>query len=373
MTCERYHLLLHDLLDGLLSPRLQHAMSMHEDECENNCTHDREEMQTILDDLANLDDDVNPPDGFRASWRQELKKERRTIKPAAPRAFRPWLAIACVVVFILSGTFMLRAGIIPHQPFTTPDPVVTTGGTNTNPQETPTVDPNAYLAGLKIVRSGNYQLIPRDFDKDVSAILAYIDELEGYVAERVITGEPPQSTSDKGRQAVVSLRVPASRLDQFLSNLTEYGVHVSSSITANDMTDQYNEYVRQLSQYEDQLKSLTGRLSTSTDLTEATILETAIIDLTARIDTVRAKLANWDAMVIFAQVEVTFTESPALISANMGLGAQLGTQFTMSLNAVSVFVRDILSFLVIASPWLAIAAILAALALIVEKLHWRMK
>jgi uncharacterized coiled-coil protein SlyX len=378
---------LHDLLDGELSPRDARAMAEHEAHCPY-CAALRTEMRGLLDRLANLDADVEPPEEFSITWRQLLRGERKPVR-VRRHGLRAWIAIAAVLIVLFGGTSIMRSGWLPlgdgdpDSTLVNTQPPVTANAGSTDPAASPQ-DPEgsgsftddgsaiARSANLRILRSGSYTMLTGRFEEDMQAILTLSTQVGGWVAKESVSGEPLAEAPNAGRLGQLQLRIPDASLSRFLESLRTIGKIQTSELSAEDFSDQYAEYEARLEGFEAQLARLTERLEQTQDIAESLQIETAMTELRALIDTTRAKIQNWNAHEIFAQVDVTLTEYASVSGGGSSvLGARMRVQFVRSLKAVSDYFKDMLVFIVIAAPWVFVAALMAALALLVERLHWR--
>jgi len=226
------------------------------------------------------------------------------------------------------------------------------------------------VPGTKILRNANYVMRSTRFDDDVQSIQALSKQMGGWVINQKVFAET--ESDDFGRICNLQVRIPDSYLTRFLAQLEVIGSLQTSELIAEDYSQQYQLTLDQLAGLEGQMERLRETLAQTTALVDSLEIEMAITKLQAEIDAGRAKLQSLDAREVFAQVDVTLRESAYFIpSASSPLGERLRYQFARSIKAVSDYFKDMLVFMVIATPWVLVVALMAGLALAVERLLWR--
>ena len=99
VNCEEFQKNVHPLLDGELSDEMAGAMRAHMAACAD-CRKEYEQLASVRDMLAHMDDDLETPVEFERGWRKAVREER------SMRRTRGW-------VRALSGVaagFVLLAG-----------------------------------------------------------------------------------------------------------------------------------------------------------------------------------------------------------------------------------------------------------------------
>ncbi|MEG0767390.1 MAG: zf-HC2 domain-containing protein, partial [Clostridia bacterium] len=113
MNCSHYTLLLHDLLDGTLSPERVQEMDAHAALC-SDCSIQYEQLRCIVEDLQTLDVDIEVPQTFSHAWQKAVKEEAMHKKnPHRFTAWRAWIVAAAAIICLTGGTELLRSGYLP--------------------------------------------------------------------------------------------------------------------------------------------------------------------------------------------------------------------------------------------------------------------
>ncbi|GHU71050.1 hypothetical protein AGMMS49992_04390 [Clostridia bacterium] len=380
MTCDKYRLLLHELLDGQLPRRIAFEMAEHEATCPV-CLAYREEMYELLQNLHTLDADIEPPDELSIAWRQMIRME----KPAKPRiatTVKVWVAMAALLVLLFGGTTLVHVGLLPGRASNprTDESVITPGIGNilTEAQTGSALmpgDSSILQSGggeQKILRSGSYTVKTNRFDEDKDAILDLVLQYGGYAQHQGVSGDPLNQDGKGGRFCTLQIRVPETTLNGFIRSLSSLIDVVDFELIAQDYTDQYAEQTTRLAALRNQLARFTQLRSETQNIDEILTIEARIADIEAQISATQAILQNWDSREIFSQIDIGLQESAESLGINgMGLWDRMRTQFNRSARAVGSYFVDMAVFMMMAAPWILVVVALAGAALLVEKLNWR--
>lgn len=109
MNCTEFLNLLDAFLEEELSKEDAERMLAHAAECEECAA-----LLSLRRDLRSLEDDVDVPEEFSASWRAAVEVEAKQEKRAPLRSFRQsWLAAAAALVMIFGGAVAMSRGRLP--------------------------------------------------------------------------------------------------------------------------------------------------------------------------------------------------------------------------------------------------------------------
>ncbi|MCR4887503.1 MAG: zf-HC2 domain-containing protein [Clostridiales bacterium] len=109
MNCKEFSDLLDAFLDGELTKEQAEQMRRHAAECAECAS-----LLALRRDLRAMEDEVEVPDEFSASWREAVRAEAADSKHSPARAFRQsWIAAAAALVMIFGGALAMSRGRLP--------------------------------------------------------------------------------------------------------------------------------------------------------------------------------------------------------------------------------------------------------------------
>jgi Uncharacterized protein involved in biosynthesis of c-type cytochromes len=168
----------------------------------------------------------------------------------------------------------------------------------------------------------------------------------------------------------MTLRIPSEKLDAFLGGLGDVGRVSSRSESSEDKTIEYSDsalYLENQRLKMARLQELVGQADTITDILE---IEGEIFETQAQIDRYEKALRSIDRDVERSAVDISLNEEGPAESAaavQISLGQRLTSAFRVALQGIGQFFRNMLVFLVMASPVLLLLAVLWLVAVVVRR------
>lgn len=212
----------------------------------------------------------------------------------------------------------------------------------------------------KLVRTADLTLHTTQFDQVAERLQAMLANVGGYVENLYQYGETTRRLS-------LSLRVPADKLDGFLTGLEGVGRLTDRSESTTDMTVQYTDNQARLNtlyQKRDRLNVLLSQAENVSDLIE---IETAIADTQYEIDSYESRQRSIDRQVDMSAVNVTLIEDRPADSAqaNISLWQRMQAGFKASVEWLCEFAQDLAVFIVMVLPVaVPLGAIIAVVVLV---------
>ena len=215
--------------------------------------------------------------------------------------------------------------------------------------------------GSKIIRTAYLSLVSRSFDEDLAAIRALCKDAGGWIASS------QESTGSGGlRTAGLTLRIPSSELDGFLSGASGIGRVTRRDESAEDVTESYQDTQTRLETQRQLMARLQSLVTEAASLKDLLDLESKIADTQYSIDRLQGSLNATDRKVDYATVDVSLREERAKEAATdekTGLLRRIVLAFSIGLSGIAAFTGDMLVFLAAALP----ALLLIALAVLIVR------
>ena len=202
----------------------------------------------------------------------------------------------------------------------------------------------------KLVRTANLTIRTNAFDDALDQVQAKLTETGGYIENLYQYGESTRHIS-------LTMRVPSVQLDAFLLSLEGAGKVTDRSESTTDMTTEYYDNEARLNTlYEkrDRLNELLVKAENVSDLIE---IESAIADTQYQIDRFETSQRSIDRQVDMSQVYLTLMEQQqTVINPELTLAERIRAGFENSIEWLGEFGRDMIVFVVMASPVIGIIA-----------------
>ena len=200
------------------------------------------------------------------------------------------------------------------------------------PEESPVsdykTDSNAQTGNLrkdenkKVILTAHMQMETKDLDETTSYLLEKVNACNGYV----------QKSSSYARNSTTriyeaTLRIPAERYGEFISELKSAGNTLSYNDEVEDITDSYTDIqarINALKAQEERVMDFYEKAETIEDLMG---IESRLSDLRYQIEYYEAQIKNYDLLVAYSTLYVTISETTVYTPENPGFFSRLGGSF----------------------------------------------
>lgn len=390
MDCKTFSNLLDAYMDGALPDADARAVEAHAASCAS-CG----ALLKLRRDCRGLEEEIDVPDAFSSAWRGRIREEEQ-MEEKKSRAFswKGWIAAAAVLVFVVGGTFATRDQLPARQSARnenavsreTAEPAYGTGGLSARKSVSYDNDADLFAVeedmdyevalgaeeeleretgGEKIIRNASFTVKTISYDADLEKLQQLTLDMGGRIEYLSSWGD---ASSGQIRSASLTLRIPAQRLDDFLSGAREIGQVTAMTQSMEDVTDTYYDIKTRLETQQEKMKRLQSMIQDAEDVSDLIEIESAIADTQYYIDRYTGQLKSYDGKVDYSTVQVSVQEKRVTEMENVSLGQRIVNGLKDSLEAFGQFLEDMLIFLVSALPVLAVVgAVIAAVCLTVKK------
>lgn len=378
MNCEKFNDLLDAYLDGALGEGETAEMERHQASCA-----DCRQLLLMCRDLRREEGDV--PEGFSASWRQGIRKEEQMEKKQRnSKNLKSVLALAAAFVFIVGGTLLTRdkqaakeAEYGANYTYTTAAAANGAAYKRSAPQvmmageESADFSMDAAAAETveaereqKLIRWVDFTIKTMEFD----AVLENIQNMTASVGGRVeYLSQYGDASAGSLRNANLTLRIPAEKLDGFLTDVEDVGNITSYSNQVEDATATYYDVQARLDTQLAKMDRLQKLLAEAGEISDLIEIESSIADTQYLIDSYQGRLKGMDDQVDFSTVTVYVQETRVVETKEASFWQRVGDGLAGSVEDGLSFLEDACVFLLSAAPWIAVAVLIVIAVKILRK------
>ena len=184
--------------------------------------------------------------------------------------------------------------------------------TSNDVTEDATPEANVTDAAAKIIYSANLQAQTTDFDTAIATLDKQIASFGGFIERSDISGDTRYNndgtTTVINRWADYTIRVPASKFEDFLHQTEGLGNVISVSRYAENVTSQYTDYEARLSSLRTQEERLLAMLEKSEDVESLIALEQRLADVRYELESIERNLRNLDLQISYSTVNLYLEE-----------------------------------------------------------------
>jgi len=227
-------------------------------------------------------------------------------------------------------------------------------------------DPNA-----KLIRRVYLDAQTREYDALIAGLDAKITELGGYVENRdAYNGSEYYGRSN--RYCDLTIRIPADRLDEFVTHVNENCNVTNTSETVENITLEYTDTASRVEALETEQTRLLELLESAQNLTEILEIEARLSDVRYELSSYASQLRVMDNMVTYATIHLNINEVEKLTPvAEPTVWERISDGFMDSVEDVWDGLVDFVVWVAANSPRLAVWAVVISLGVLAGKAVFR--
>lgn len=219
-------------------------------------------------------------------------------------------------------------------------------------------NPNA-----KLIRRAELHIQTEQFDESREALNALVDSCGGYYE---ISSEYGGGRRDAyaSRSGEYTIRVPAEKYNQFLSQTGELGYVTNKTESSEDVGEQYYDVESRLKTQRTKQERLLALLEKAENMEDIISLENALSDVEYMIELYSSELNRYDALIGFSTFTVYLNEVNRVtqeVGETASLGARMLAGFQSSVRGLGEGFQD---FLIWVSYHVFLVVILAAVVVV---------
>lgn len=217
-------------------------------------------------------------------------------------------------------------------------------------------------ANRKLIRTVSLSVETEEYDVLLSGISERLTVCGGYVES---LSADTRYSSDS-RYATMTVRVPAERLDEFVTAVSGISNVVQRSEDTEDVTLAYVDMENHRDALRTEQERLLALLETAESLTDVLEIESRLTDVRYELEYLESQLRTYDNLVDYATVTLSVSEVKVLTpTEEKGFWEKIGDGFIESLADVWEGIKSFFSFLIIAIPYLLVLAVIAGIVLVI--------
>lgn len=211
----------------------------------------------------------------------------------------------------------------------------------------------------KIIYTANLELLVDDFDKAGDALTKLIQEQKAYVSASDVRGERGMPRSGKW-----TVRVPEARFNDLSAAVAKLGETIHQRTDSQDVSEGYYDTKQRLKTYqveEEGLRKYYEAKAPTAKPEDMMAVRRELTQIRAQIEEMTGRLKRWDNQVEWATIIVDLRDRQDYVPPVVpNFGGSVGRAFQGSIEMLVSFGKGVLLFVVAASPWLLLVAVLGS-------------
>lgn len=231
-----------------------------------------------------------------------------------------------------------------------------------------TETPQVQDTNRKLIKNVDMDVETEEFDTLLDKMEKKVDSLGGYV-ESSYTYNGSSYYGSNNRNASMTIRIPAEKLDDFLSEVAESSNVISRNDSVTDITLQYvdmESHKKALLAEQDRLLELMEQVETIEDIIT---LESRLSEVRYQIESMESQLRTYDNQVSYSTIYLNINEVTKLTPVKeQSTWEKISTGFVESLYGVGTGILNFIIRFIINLPYLVVWAIVIFVIVLIIKL-----
>ena len=240
---------------------------------------------------------------------------------------------------------------------------VLTDGEASGTAQTPVADDR------KLIRTVNMEAETETLDTLMTALEEKITELQGYVEKRE-THNGAMGIERRSRYVTMTIRIPAEKLDAFLSHVGNSAHVVSANETVDDITLTYVATESRMNALKTEEERLLELMKQAKDMGDLLQIEQRLTEVRYDLERITSQLLVYDNRVEYGTVELSVSEVREYteVTEPETVGERIGAGLKNTLKSLGTFFTNLFVGFVVGLPYIAIVGVvLTAVMIIIRK------
>ena len=232
-----------------------------------------------------------------------------------------------------------------------------TGGDDFTTDQSQTTD-------RKIIKTANMSAETKNFDEFLSTVENYLREKGGYIENK----ETNNNADFAGRKCYLTIRIPEAELDGLMKKIGENATVTYENISANDVTDSYNDSQRQIEVLETEQQRLLELLKKAESLDDILEIESRLTKIRYELSSYEQQIEEYDDSVSYSALSLNVSEvERETVAKTDSFFTRVSEGFMTSISDIGHGFTDIAVGFLSITPYLALIAIVSLVAYFIVK------
>ncbi len=223
----------------------------------------------------------------------------------------------------------------------------------------------------KLIKTVTLNMETREFETVLSGIQAKVTETGGYTERSEVSGNSYYGNGN--RSAWLSLRIPADKLDTFVTTVSGLGNVTNKSESVEDITLQYVDTESHKKALETEQARLLTLMEQAESMDDIIKIETRLSEIRYELQTYETTLRTYDNQVSYSTVNIDLYEvDRESAPEKQSFASELKTRLSDNFYHIGRGFRSFAIWFVASLPYFAIFAAAAFIVIkIVRKIVWK--
>ena len=220
----------------------------------------------------------------------------------------------------------------------------------------------------KLVKSVNLNTETKTFDASIEWLKKYVSSYNGIIDNSYIdTGDA--SSSNYKKNAYFAVRIPANKLDSFLSKIGDNLNITFKQENIVDVTEDYFDSESRLKSLKIEEENLNEMLKKAKSVDEMIKVEDKLSEVRSNIENINRRIKNYDKQINYSKDDISITEVKDLtdtkVKADDFSKETLNKKMLKTIEDVKLFLKKLAAYIFINIPWIILFLIVILIEIII--------
>ena len=223
-------------------------------------------------------------------------------------------------------------------------------------------------SGRKLVKSVSLNAETKTFESSIEWLKKYISSFNGIIDNSYIDTGNINSTN-YNKSAYFAVRIPADKLDSFLSKIGDNLNVTFKQENISDVTDDYFDSESKLNSLKIEEENLNEMLKSAKSVDEMIKVEDKLSEVRANIESINRRIKNYDKQINYSSVDISISEVKDLtdtkVDKNDFSRETLNKKLLKTVEDVKLFLKQVAAYIFINIPWIILVIIVIIIEILI--------
>ena len=223
-------------------------------------------------------------------------------------------------------------------------------------------------SGRKLVKSVSLNAETKTFESSIEWLKKYISSFNGIIDNSYIDTGNINSTN-YNKSAYFAVRIPADKLDSFLSKIGDNLNVTFKQENISDVTDDYFDSESKLNSLKIEEENLNEMLKSAKSVDEMIKVEDKLSEVRANIENINRRIKNYDKQINYSSVDISISEVKDLtdtkVDKNDFSREALNKKLLKTVEDVKLFLKQVAAYIFINIPWIILVIIVIIIEILI--------
>lgn len=207
----------------------------------------------------------------------------------------------------------------------------------------------------KLIKTAELLIETKNFEKTIDALEKSVSEYNGYIESNHITGTSllekyanEDTRNFPSRTGQYTIRIPANKLNAYLTKMNTIGNVTSKSISTEDISNQYFDTETRIKSLNIQEERLLNLLKKSGSLSDIIKLEKELSTVRYEIESLTTTIKTYDSLINYSTINLSVTEVAEITDTTppKTVGDRISAKFKDNLKNISTGFKNTTVFII---------------------------